>query len=116
MPHVVIPPPYRGPTGGLDRIAVEASTVRECIQAVGARYPGFAEQVLDAQGRVHRFVNLFVNGEEIARDAVDTPLGAEDQVEILAAIAGGARAAAPPRRAPGAPASPVSVILPGSWK
>lgn len=89
MPEVRIPPPYQGPTGGKGRVDVDGATVLECIEAVGARYPGFVEQVLDAEGRVHRFVQLFVNGDEIARTALDTPVGREDRIEILAAIAGG---------------------------
>ena len=89
MPVVVVPPPYRGPTGGLEEIRVGADSVRGCIEAVDARFPGFGAQVLDGQGRVHRFVTLFINGDEISRERVDAPLGAEDRLEILAAIAGG---------------------------
>jgi molybdopterin converting factor small subunit len=68
---------------------VTGATVLECIEAVEALHPGFASQVLDAQGRPHGFVKLFVNGEEIDRGAVETPLRGGDEVEILAAIAGG---------------------------
>ena len=89
MPLVTIPPPYQGPTQGEDRIEVEGATVRECIVAVGTRFPGFAEQVFDANGDVHRFVTLFINGDEIDRAAVDTRVVASDEVGILAAIAGG---------------------------
>jgi molybdopterin converting factor small subunit len=89
VPRVQIPPPYQGPTRGLGRIDVEGGTVLECIEAVEAAFPGFLPQVLDPEGKVHRFVQLFVNGEEIARSALDTPVRPEDQVEILAAIAGG---------------------------
>jgi sulfur carrier protein ThiS len=89
LPSVKIPPPYQGPTQGTERVEVEGSTVRECIAAVGLRFPGFAEQVFDAKGEVHRFVKLFVNGDEIARSAADTPVRDGDEVEILAAIAGG---------------------------
>jgi molybdopterin synthase sulfur carrier subunit len=89
MPVVLVPPPYRGPTGGEGEIRVDAATVRECIEAVEARFPGFRDQVLDARGAVHRFVSLFVNGDEIGRDRLDARLGAGDRLEILAAIAGG---------------------------
>jgi molybdopterin synthase sulfur carrier subunit len=90
MPRVIVPPPYRGPTGGLDRIEVEGSTVQECLQAVGQRFPGFGEQVVDADGRVHRFVNLFLNGDEIDRkEALDQVVSDGDDIEIIAAIAGG---------------------------
>jgi hypothetical protein len=63
--------------------------VRECIQAVEARYPGFEELVFDAKGQIHRFVRLFVNEEEIPRNAPDSPVGVADRIQILAAAAGG---------------------------
>jgi len=89
VPSVKIPPPYQGPTEGLEQVQVDGATVRECIEAVGRRFPGFGEQVFDARGQVHRFVKLFVNGDEIDRGATDTPVSDGDEVEILAAIAGG---------------------------
>jgi len=90
MPRLIVPPPYRGPTGGLDRIEVEGSTVKECLEAVGRRFPGFAEQVVDVDGHVHRFVNVFLNGDEIDRkEALDQVVSDGDDIEIIAAIAGG---------------------------
>ena len=89
MPQVVVPPAYQGPTRGRDRIDVEGRTVAECIDAVEASFPGFRDQVFDASGRVHRFVQLFVNGDEIDRGAVGTSVRPGDRVEILAAVSGG---------------------------
>ncbi len=89
MPCVVVPPPYRGPTLGEERIDVDGRTVGECLVAVGERFPGFSEQIFDAAGQVHRFVNLFINGDEIERSELDRPVGENDRVEVLAAIAGG---------------------------
>ena len=89
MPRVVVPPPYRGPTGGEEQIEVDGSSVGECLRAVGERFPGFSEQIFDAAGQVHRFVKLFVNGDEIERLELDKPVGENDRVEVLAAIAGG---------------------------
>lgn len=89
MPQVVVPPPYRGPTRGQAELAAEGATVRECLEHLGQRFPGFAEQIFDAEGRVHRFVNVFVNGDEIDRAAIDVAVAESDRVEILAAIAGG---------------------------
>ena len=90
MPIVKIPPPYQGPTAGEGTVEVEGETVRECLEAVESRFPGFAAQVVDGDGRVHRFVNLFVNGDELDRaKALDAPVQETDEVEILAAIAGG---------------------------
>jgi molybdopterin converting factor small subunit len=70
-------------------IEVKGTTVRECIEAVEAQYPGFAEQVFDPEGNVHRFVTLFINGDEVGRDENDAPVGEDDEVDVLAAIAGG---------------------------
>jgi len=89
MPVVVVPPPYRGPTRGEAEIRVAGASVRACLDAVEAVHAGFRDQVLDAQGRLHRFVTLFVNGEELPRADFDAPLLADDRLEILAAIAGG---------------------------
>jgi sulfur carrier protein ThiS len=89
MPVVSVPPPYRGPTAGEGEIRVDATTVRECIEAVEMRFPGFRDQIVDGRGALHRFVSLFVNGDEIARDRLDLRLASDDRLEILAAIAGG---------------------------
>jgi len=89
MPTVTIPPPYRGPTGGEARVEVDGATVESCIRQVGDLYPGFLEMVIDGRGAIHRFVKLFVNGDEIDRTALDTAVAASDEVEILAAVAGG---------------------------
>ena len=89
MPLVKIPAAYRGPTRGADCVEVEGVTMRACIQAVADAFPGFGEQVFDAGGGVHRFVTLFKNGVEIDRSEIDEPVDTSDEVEILAAIAGG---------------------------
>ena len=89
MPSVRIPPPYRGPTLGTAEIDVDGATVGECLEAVERKYPGFLPQVLDDDGNVHRFVKLFKNGEHVVRDPLRTQLAAGDDLEILAAIAGG---------------------------
>ena len=89
MPKVEVPARYRGPTGGLGVIEVDATTVRSCIEAVEAEHPGFLELVLDGNGEVRRFVRLFLNGEALDRDAVDAPVAETDSLQVLAAAAGG---------------------------
>ncbi|MEN8182670.1 MAG: MoaD/ThiS family protein [Myxococcota bacterium] len=101
MPTVHVPPPYRGPTQGAAEIQVEASTVLGCLEAVETLHPGFRGQVLDASGRPHRFVKLFVNGELIDGEVLTARVSEGDRVEVLAAIAGGsepARCGPLPRR------------------
>lgn len=89
MPTLAIPPPYRGPTGGADEIEIPQGTVAECLEAVEVRFPGFRAQVVDPAGRVHRFVQLFRNGDQLTGDALAEQIGPGDRLEVLAAIAGG---------------------------
>ncbi len=89
MPSVFIPPPYRGPTLGESEVAVTASTVRECLQAVESRYPGFGELVFAADGGLPRYVKLFLNGEVLDPGDLDRGVSEGDAVEVMAAIAGG---------------------------
>jgi len=89
MPTVLVPTAYRGPTRGQAEVLVEGATVRDCLEAVEVQFPHFIEQVLDAEGSVHRFVKLFVNEQQIEGKDIDRPLAPDDRVEVLAAIAGG---------------------------
>ena len=89
MPQVKIPPPYQGPTQGQAVVAVSGDRVGACLEDLCRQFPDFRPQLFDGSGGVHRFVTLFVNGDEIAREALDTPVAEGDEVEILAAIAGG---------------------------
>lgn len=86
MPTVEIPGPYAGPTRGAEKLVVPGRTVRACIDAIEASHPGFAPQIFDASGKLHRFVRLFVNGEPAKPES---PVVQSDVVTILAAIGGG---------------------------
>jgi len=89
MPTVLVPTAYRAPTKGLGSIEVTAQTIRACIEAVEADHPGFLELVLDENGAVHRFVKIFLNKEQIDPGTLDQTVAASDEIEVLAAIAGG---------------------------
>jgi molybdopterin converting factor small subunit len=89
VPHVHVPSRYRVPTKGEGRIEVDAATVRACIEAVDARYPGFQELVINAKGELHVHSKLFLNGELLDRDALDTPVSGDDIIAVLAPAAGG---------------------------
>jgi molybdopterin converting factor small subunit len=89
MPTIEVPARYRVPTGGEARISIEGGTVRACFEAAEAKYPGFGELVLDANGGLSRFVKLFVNGDPLGRDALDSAVVSTDTISVLAAAAGG---------------------------
>jgi molybdopterin synthase sulfur carrier subunit len=75
---------------GNRELAAEASTVTELIEHIEARYPGFRAQLVDEQGNLHRFVNIYLNDEDIRYlDGADTALADGDSVSILPALAGG---------------------------
>lgn len=90
MPTVMVPTAYRGPTKGEGEIAVDGETVRACLEAVEAQYPGFLAQVIDAGGAIHRFVKLFKNEDQLDPvEALSVTVEVDDRVEVLAAIGGG---------------------------
>ena len=92
MPKVTvrIPTPLRRMTSGQAEVEVEASTVEELIENLDRVYSGTRERLADENGEVRRFVNLFVNDEDIRfLQGKDTPLRDGDAVSIVPAIAGG---------------------------
>ena len=89
MPVIEVPRRYRVPTGGQATIAIDGDTVRICLENAEAKYPGFGELVLDDAGELRLFVKLFVNGDLLERDALDTPVSSADTISVLTAAAGG---------------------------
>jgi molybdopterin converting factor small subunit len=92
MPSVLVPAPYRGPTGGRERIESSGATIGACFDEIESQFPGFRALVVDGpSGGIHRFVKLFLNGDVLGRGAevLATPVQSSDEIEILAAIGGG---------------------------
>ncbi len=76
---------------GAKSVRAKGSTVGEVLEQVNARYPGFREQITTADGSLHRFVNVYINDEDIRfLQSLDTPVREGDVVSILPALAGGA--------------------------
>ena len=88
MPKVLIPPPYRGPTRGEAAVVVNGSTIKECLETMEDRFPGFADLIYE-DGQVADFVRFFVNDMIVNTDVLGVQLRPEDEIKILAAIAGG---------------------------
>lgn len=91
MATVFIPTPLRKLTNGQSKVAVAGNSVREVLANLEAAYPGFEERVFE-DGEVKRFINLFVDGQEIRTlNGLDTPVGESSEVSIIPAMAGGDR-------------------------
>lgn len=76
---------------GAKSVQGEGKTVAELLENMNGRYPGFKDQIITADGSLHRFVNIYINDEDIRfLQALDTPVKEGDVVSILPALAGGA--------------------------
>jgi sulfur-carrier protein len=88
--NVRIPTPLRKLTNNDEVVAVRPGTIGSAIQELQTRYPGIQERLVDDAGAVRRFVNVYVNEEDIRfLKNQDTPLKDGDEVSIIPAIAGG---------------------------
>ena len=77
-------------TGGQKTVTADGATVQQLLQNLDQEYPGFRKQVQDDDGKLHRFVNIYLNDEDIRYlGQLETPLKAGDVVSILPALAGG---------------------------
>ena len=87
---VRIPTPLRKLTNNEEVIEVSAANIGEAIKEMQSRYPGIQERLIDENGAVRRFVNVYVNEEDIRfLQNQETPLQDGDEVSIIPAIAGG---------------------------
>jgi molybdopterin converting factor small subunit len=88
--RVRIPTILRSYVGGAAEVTAEAGTLREVIKELDAAYPGIGGRILDDDGKLRRFVNVYV-GEEDVRFAqgLDTPVPDGGHVSIIPAVAGG---------------------------
>lgn len=91
MPKKVrIPTPLRKLTNNEELVEVNAATIGAAIEELQARFPGIAERLVDDKGDVRRFVNVYVNEEDIRfLKNKETPLKDGDEISIIPAIAGG---------------------------
>ena len=90
MPTLRIPTQLRTLTGGAGEVTVDGSTVGEALKALDAAHPGFGERLFDDEGKLRRFVNVFVADEDIRfLDGLSTPVGEGQAVSIVPAVAGG---------------------------
>ncbi len=76
--------------GGQRALTAEGGTIAELIDDIERRYPGFRDQLVDEGGQLHRFVNVYLNDEDVRfMEGAATVLSEGDEVSILPALAGG---------------------------
>ncbi len=90
MATVRIPTPMRALTRNQAEVTASGATVREVLKDLDARYPGLGTRLLDERGAVRRYVNVFLNDEDIrALSELDTPVKESDRLTLIPAMAGG---------------------------
>lgn len=90
MAKVRIPTPLRKLTNNEEEVEINASTVGAAITELQTRFPGIKERLVDESGAIRRFVNVYVNEEDIRfLQNQETPLKNGDEISIIPAIAGG---------------------------
>lgn len=87
---VKIPTPLRQLTSGQAEVKIEGNTVGDILRKMDAQFRGFGDRVLDEDKNVRRFINVFVNEDNIRdRNELETELKTGDTISILPSIAGG---------------------------
>lgn len=93
MATVRIPTPLRRLTGGQAKVQVAGNSIADLVTSLDKSYPGIKDRLVDETGDIKRFVNIFVNGEEIRTlQGASTPVKESDEVSIIPAMAGGMQA------------------------
>jgi sulfur-carrier protein len=87
---VFIPSVLRGSVGGVKSLEVDGDSIRSVVDGLVERHPSLGGQLLTGDGDLNRFVNVYVNGQDVRYLAgLDTPVAPTDEVRLLPAMAGG---------------------------
>lgn len=87
---VLIPTPLQKLTQGNPEVNVDGGNIGEVVAALESQFPGIKERLCDDQGRLRRFVNVYLNNEDIRfLQNEETPVKEGDELSIIPAIAGG---------------------------
>ena len=90
MPTIKVPPVLRAQTGGEAEVSVDGATVGEVLRNLVEAHPGTSEQLFSPEGDLNRYVNVYLNDEDVrVLDGLDTSAAEADTVVILPAMAGG---------------------------
>jgi MoaD family protein len=87
---VRVPTMMRPAVGGAATVQADGETIGEIVEGLVATYPGLAGQIVTEDGSLHKFVNVYLNDDDIRYLAkLDTKVGEGDVVSIMPAVAGG---------------------------
>jgi sulfur-carrier protein len=90
MPTIKVPPVLRPQTGGESEVSVDGGTVGDALRALAERYPATREQLFSPEGELNRYVNVYLNDEDVrVLEGLETGAAEADTVVILPAMAGG---------------------------
>ena len=90
MSTVYIPSVLRSNVGGAKSLELNGDSIRSVVDALIERHPSLGSQLLTDDGELNRFVNVYVNGQDVRYlSGLDTPVTSEDEVRLLPAMAGG---------------------------
>jgi molybdopterin synthase sulfur carrier subunit len=88
--NVRIPQPLRNLTGNQSTVTGEGTTLHLLVANLEGAYPGIKDRMLDEAGQIRRFVNIYVNGDDVRfMEGLGTSLKDGDEVSIVPAVAGG---------------------------
>ncbi len=88
---VRIPTPLRRVTNGQDKVEIDGDTLGQIIEVMDSTYPGFKDRLVDEDGEIRYFVNIYLNGEDVRfLQGMETTTKTGDELSIVPAVAGGA--------------------------
>jgi molybdopterin synthase sulfur carrier subunit len=88
--RVRVPTPLRKFTQGADEVSAQGNNIRAIVDDLDKNFPGIKERICDETGKIRRFVNVYVNGDDIRfLQNLETSLKEGDNISIVPAIAGG---------------------------
>ncbi|MQG87348.1 MAG: MoaD/ThiS family protein [SAR202 cluster bacterium] len=87
---VKIPTPLRKLTNGASSVDADGTTIGAIVESLDRSYPGFRERLVDENGDIRHFVNIYLNGEDVRYlDGLNSSVKDSDELSIVPAVAGG---------------------------
>ncbi len=90
MANIKIPTPLRKFTNGKSTVECDGKNISELITKMEREYPGIRDRLVDDEGKIRKFVNIYTNGQDIRfLENMNTKVGRNDEISIVPAVSGG---------------------------